>query len=564
MMTHSYFARFVVAFAFFTAVCVTLLAESPQNTDVGTNSLQPEPASGILDISTTPSNVSVWINDILYGQTPLTLTLPAGIYCVRLQKEPYGYADSDIKIRAGERQKIQTDFLRWVFDHCEPDFSKKASVSINGVTVGETPCWIWSLSDGVYWIGVNSRQVRFFIQSGRGYRIAFNTETLDLYDSHLRREMIKEVQNGERTWMPFDPVNARLWRQAFLARTDLRKTKAIQNGASNESEKAVDDALAWLARNQEPDGHWDNIKHAGSNAMHDPALTALALLAFLGAGHTENSGEHQQTVRNAVRWIRESQKENGSYADGWGYNHAICGLAMAEAAGTRCDPKTVESAQKAVFYSAYIHQIRNGDRLNGWRYAPNAPIGSISVSSWFVMQLFAASYANLVVPQESLEGASRFLDLVEDDENLEDPSSRHRYNYVPEGDNASAILPTGTRTAMGILCRQLLGSSGEELDGGVQYMLKRSGLPSWGDEGYNADWYSWFYVNQVLYHIGGKRFEEWNNSIRDLTCEKQIKGGDDDGSWNPTGRYESEGRVFSTAMATLCLEVYYRYPPLCR
>jgi hypothetical protein len=46
-------------------------------------------------------------------------------------------------------------------------------------------------------------------------------------------------------------------------------------------------------------------------------------------------------------------------------------------------------------------------------------------------------------------------------------------------------------------------------------------------------------------------------------CGLQRKEGELAGSWDPTtvwGGYG--GRVYSTAMAALCLEVYYRYLPL--
>jgi len=44
----------------------------------------------------------------------------------------------------------------------------------------------------------------------------------------------------------------------------------------------------------------------------------------------------------------------------------------------------------------------------------------------------------------------------------------------------------------------------------------------------------------------------------------QNKQGDHVGSWEPKGQWTSGkgGRVMSTAMATLSLEVYYRYLPM--
>ena len=49
--------------------------------------------------------------------------------------------------------------------------------------------------------------------------------------------------------------------------------------------------------------------------------------------------------------------------------------------------------------------------------------------------------------------------------------------------------------------------------------------------------------------------------MKPALIEGQVKGGADDGSWDPKGAAHS-GRVMSTALAVLCLEVYYRYLPL--
>jgi hypothetical protein len=48
-----------------------------------------------------------------------------------------------------------------------------------------------------------------------------------------------------------------------------------------------------------------------------------------------------------------------------------------------------------------------------------------------------------------------------------------------------------------------------------------------------------------------------------MLLEHQRRGADDDGSWDPVGVWCGKGgRVYSTAMGALCLEVYYRYLPL--
>ena len=62
----------------------------------------------------------------------------------------------------------------------------------------------------------------------------------------------------------------------------------------------------------------------------------------------------------------------------------------------------------------------------------------------------------------------------------------------------------------------------------------------------------------------GEPWEKWNEKLRPILVRNQVRNaGREDGSWDPTGKWGPEaGRCVITAMATLSLEVYYRYLPL--
>jgi hypothetical protein len=64
-----------------------------------------------------------------------------------------------------------------------------------------------------------------------------------------------------------------------------------------------------------------------------------------------------------------------------------------------------------------------------------------------------------------------------------------------------------------------------------------------------------------MYQHGGDDWERWNAVVRDRIVSQQRDSGHQAGSWDPD---DSEwgtrgGRIYSTALATLTLEVYYRY-----
>ncbi len=85
------------------------------------------------------------------------------------------------------------------------------------------------------------------------------------------------------------------------------------------------------------------------------------------------------------------------------------------------------------------------------------------------------------------------------------------------------------------------------------------------------NFYYWYYATLCMFQMGGNSWKTWNKNIKSALINNQRKGGpldgtlkDVDGSWDPTagGHVSSGGRVFSTALGALTLEVYYRYLPL--
>ena len=92
-------------------------------------------------------------------------------------------------------------------------------------------------------------------------------------------------------------------------------------------------------------------------------------------------------------------------------------------------------------------------------------------------------------------------------------------------------------------------------------MLKS--LPEWDEEGLGNDMYYWYYGSYAMYQMGGKHWTRWNKAMKKAVFESQRQDGDFKGSWDPSGPWGwSGGRVYSTALMALSLEVYFRYSPL--
>ena len=91
----------------------------------------------------------------------------------------------------------------------------------------------------------------------------------------------------------------------------LRADALKRFGGDRETERAVADGLAWLAAHQRKDGVWDRrafdkLCPANDRCTQtaveqrdrggDVGLSALAALAFLGAGHTHQRGPYADTL----------------------------------------------------------------------------------------------------------------------------------------------------------------------------------------------------------------------------------------------------------------------------
>ena len=75
--------------------------------------------------------------------------------------------------------------------------------------------------------------------------------------------------------------------------------------------------------------------------------------------------------------------------------------------------------------------------------------------------------------------------------------------------------------------------------------------------------YYWYYGTLAMYQYGGEPWQKWNGSLRNLLVATQRQDGHAKGSWDPRGPWGTYGgRIYATALSTLCLEVYYRFLPL--
>jgi hypothetical protein len=332
----------------------------------------------------------------------------------------------------------------------------------------------------------------------------------------------------------------------------MRKALVKAYGGTALTEDAVKEGLRWLARQQRSKGFWslEGPYSNGAVVANSEAATAMALLAFQGAGYTpkENkSDSFTRVVSRGWRSLLRSQQENGRFFANLTaeqhqlYTQAICTIALCELYGMTQDQQYLDPAQKAIDYCVKI-QSKEG----GWRYQPGVD-SDMSVTGWFAMALQSARMAGIEVPSFAFDRISTFLDSV-----ARENGSRYAYRPLD-----GATLPL---SAEGLLCRQYLGWKRDDarLRTGVDHLLEN--LPAWD----KRNVYFWYYGTQVFHHMEGKDWQKWNSVMRQLLPEHQEKRGSERGSWDPRGdRWgEAGGRLYVTCLSLYVLEVYYRHLPI--
>ena len=331
-------------------------------------------------------------------------------------------------------------------------------------------------------------------------------------------------------------------------------------GATAETEEAVRAALQWLAENQEPDGRWSAKHHgagresmvAGRNRSNagieaDTGMTGLALLAFIASGNTHQDGVYSSNVRRGLEFLIHQQRRDGGMGGraktfAYMYCHAMATFALGEACAMTGDPSIRVPLDRAIAYTRSQQNAASG----GWRYAPGDP-GDTSQLGWQLMALKSAELAGIPIPNDVRHGMVGFLDSV--------ASGAHGglASYRPDEKVTRAM------TAEAMACRQFLGFPPNSVAGreAGDYLLAE--LPGEGE----TNLYYWYYATLSMYQLQGVHWDRWNRALRSTLVASQRKGGPMAGSWDPDtvwGGYG--GRVYSTALSTLCLEVYYRYLPL--
>ncbi|MBM3953980.1 MAG: prenyltransferase/squalene oxidase repeat-containing protein [Planctomycetota bacterium] len=304
-------------------------------------------------------------------------------------------------------------------------------------------------------------------------------------------------------------------------------------------EAAVDRALEYLASRQDASGSWPH----GLSQQSNTGIDSLCLLAFLGRGHVPGRGPYRETVGRAVDGLLAARRPDdllvraGGHSHGPMYEHGLATLALIEASGWVADAEMREACQAAVDVI-----VKSQNREGGWRYQPKPQDADLSVTVMQVVALRAAQNARFAVPEETIEGAIRYV------KSCARPEGGFAYQPGQGVKNA--------QSAAGALSLTLLGRYDDPaVEAALASLQKREYRPQMDDYFH----YMNYYAMQAHFQAGERQWAAWNGRVRSFLLDAQAT----DGSWPGWGeeRLNGQAKCYSTALATMALEVYMHYLP---
>jgi hypothetical protein len=301
-----------------------------------------------------------------------------------------------------------------------------------------------------------------------------------------------------------------------LAAGGLPALPALAAKKNPKWEKAIEQALQWIARSQSSLGHW-------GASLYPTALAALAGTALICAGSTTTQGPYARHIRRTVDYLLSKSRENGLIGDPtldnrYTYGHGFSMLFLSQVLGEEEDAdrreELLRALSKAVEFSGQA-QTRSG----GWGYVSakdgnNFDEGSTTITQ--VQGLRGCRNAGIPVSTEVIESAKKYI------YGCKNPDGGISYSSTNRGSSRPAI------TAAALAALYNAGDyDSEHVPDMLDYCKKN--LHRLGDavQSFGHWHYTYLYYAQVVYRQGE---EEWA-PFRDKLYDRIVSEQKSDGSW---------------------------------
>lgn len=332
---------------------------------------------------------------------------------------------------------------------------------------------------------------------------------------------------------------------------------------------AIDRGLRYFAAQQRADGAIPTYPSG------TPAVTSLAVMSFLAAGHQPGSGPFGTTIDRAIDYVLNCQREDGLFTSqptnvpvsDWDeathvatYNHAIAGLMLGEVYGMTSPKQAARirpAIEKAIDYTRTLQlqpiPAQYAHDRGGWRYIELGPghgkYSDLSVTSWFIMFYRSVHNAGFDVPQQWVDDAVDYVERC---------FEKHSgcFVYTISGDRRRTRGMTGA----GIVSLFLTGRYDNEIERIAGQWILQQEFTRFNRSRLRWDryYYACYYCSQASYQLGGDFWAKtYPPMARTLAANQRS-----DGSWEQCHFNGVYGPQYATAMSILALTPPYQLLPI--
>jgi len=351
-------------------------------------------------------------------------------------------------------------------------------------------------------------------------------------------------------------------------------SSALPPGEWSRIEDSVDKGLSWLASQQEADGRFPGMESC------QPAITSMAVMAFLSRGHLPDQGPYGAKITKAIDFVLDTQHRRGYFSllpvappahhlkpsQTLTYNHAIAGFMLGEVYGMTSGERS-ERIEEALNRALIFHrEVQTRTKtvetdFGGWRYGyPESPNASsdMSVTGWALMFLRSARNAEFNVPKQYFDEGLDFVERCYADDGTPEELKKGIFRYRPKASQPNDPPQTTLANTASAMLTLILGGRHKHpgIAQGAEWFRTRDYPRPW-ETGYF--YLSSYYSSQAMAQVGG---DTWNQIFPQIAAALLAEQSDE-GAWPAGAGTEMKfGPVYSTSLAVLALTPAYQLLPI--
>lgn len=301
------------------------------------------------------------------------------------------------------------------------------------------------------------------------------------------------------------------------------------------------------------------IDHVGRKS-ESVAVTSLLVLTFTSAGYdTVRPSPFREFLIGATTYLAAQQWENGLIGDPENplktFGHVWAMLAISQ--NSREGPSPERTRATARVRSAARWLLEQRDAADVWRVGKEPSDADFALTGLSLFALSIVESSEIVVDPAVKSKAAEFCRGY---------LTRETAVAAQKATGETSLFPGQSRralTALALIAAEIAEPRREKVSLVEDAALDRLAVIDDGKaaESLGRDPTGLMLSAVCLHRCGGERWELFLRGLRPIVIDDQMKEGPLRGFWPPTDPFAPIGGiVYDSAMMTLSLEWYYRYP----